>query len=66
MVLVSIISLIELSFALCLLMIFTRKCMTRFNLPINYHSDPESLLKKSRSRLSSLGSSGSYVQEIID
>jgi hypothetical protein len=42
-VLVSIISLTELSFAICLLMVFTGKCMTKFNLPANYHLDPESV-----------------------
>jgi hypothetical protein len=65
-VLVSIISLIELSFALCLLMVFTGKCMTGFNLPANYHSDLKSLLRKSRSRLSSPRSFRSYIREIVD
>jgi hypothetical protein len=40
--------------------------MTRFDLPTNYHSDPESLIRKSGSRFSSLGSSGSHVQDIVD
>jgi hypothetical protein len=40
--------------------------MTRFDLPNNYHSDPESLIRKSRSRFSSLGSSGSHVRDIVD
>jgi hypothetical protein len=40
--------------------------MTRFNLPANYHSDPESLISKSRSMLSSPRYSGSHVQEIVD
>jgi hypothetical protein len=40
--------------------------MTGFDLPANYHSDPESLIRKSQSRLSSPGSSGSHIQEIID
>jgi hypothetical protein len=40
--------------------------MTKFDLPTNYHLDPESLIRKSRSRLSSPGSSGSHVQEIVD
>jgi hypothetical protein len=40
--------------------------MTGFDLPANYHSDPESLIRKSRSRLSSPGSSGSHVREIVD
>jgi hypothetical protein len=47
-------------------MVFTRSCMTGFDLPANYHSDPESLIRKSRSTLSSLGSSRSHVQEIVD
>jgi hypothetical protein len=65
-VLASIISLIELSVALCLFMVFIGKCMTEFDLLTNYHPDLESLLRKSRSRLSSPGSSGSHVREIID
>jgi hypothetical protein len=40
--------------------------MTRFDLTGNYHSDPESLIRKSRSSLSSPGSSGSHVREIVD
>jgi hypothetical protein len=40
--------------------------MIGFDLPDNYHSDPESLIRKSRSRLSSLGSSRSHVREIVD
>jgi hypothetical protein len=40
--------------------------MTRFDLHANYHSDPESLIRKSRSRLSSPGSSRSHVREIVD
>jgi hypothetical protein len=40
--------------------------MIRFDLPANYHSDPESLIRKSRSRLSSPGSFGSHVREIVD
>jgi hypothetical protein len=51
---------------MCLCMVFTGTCMTRFNLPANYHSDPESLIRKSRSRLSSPGSSGSHIREIVD
>jgi hypothetical protein len=39
--------------------------MTGFDLPANYHSDLESLIRKSRSRLSSPGSSGPHVQEIV-
>jgi hypothetical protein len=62
----SIISLTDLSAAMCLFMVFTGSCMTGFDLPTNYHSDPESLIRKSRSRLSSPRSSGSHVREIID
>jgi hypothetical protein len=40
--------------------------MTGFDLLANYHPDPESLLRKSYSRLSSLGSSASRIREIID
>jgi hypothetical protein len=40
--------------------------MTGFNLLANYHSNPESLIRKSRSSLSSPGSSGSHVREIVD
>jgi hypothetical protein len=40
--------------------------MTRFDLPTNYHLNPESLIRKSRSRFSSQGSSGSHVQDIVD
>jgi hypothetical protein len=40
--------------------------MTRFDLPVNYYLDQKSLRKKSRSRLSSLGSFGSHVQEIVN
>jgi hypothetical protein len=40
--------------------------MTGFDLTANYHLDPESLIRKSRSRLSSTGSSGSHVREIVD
>jgi hypothetical protein len=38
-VLENIISLIELSVALCLFMVFTGKCMVGFDLPANYHLD---------------------------
>jgi hypothetical protein len=65
-VLVSIISLTKLSVSLCLFMVFTGKCMTRFDLPANYHPNLESLLRKSHSRLSSPGFSRSHVWEIID
>jgi hypothetical protein len=54
-ILMSIISLIKLSFALCLLMVFTGKCMTEFDLLANYHSDLESLLRKPRTRVPSPG-----------
>jgi hypothetical protein len=40
--------------------------MTRFDLLANYHLNPESLIRKSRSRLSSPVSSGSHVREIVD
>jgi hypothetical protein len=40
--------------------------MTGFNLPTNYHMDPESLIRKSHSRLSSPRSSGSHVREVVD
>jgi hypothetical protein len=36
-VLASNICLTKLSVALCLFMVFTGKCMTRFDLPANYH-----------------------------
>jgi hypothetical protein len=45
-ILTSIISLTDLSAALCLFMVFIGSCMTRFDLPVNYHSDPESLIRK--------------------
>jgi hypothetical protein len=47
-------------------MVFTGSCMTGFNLPTNYYLDPKSLIRMSQSRLSSLGSSRSHVQEIFD
>jgi hypothetical protein len=40
--------------------------MTGFDLPANYHSDPESPIRRSPSRLSSPGSSRSHVREIVD
>jgi hypothetical protein len=61
LILTSIISLTDLSTAMCLFMAFTGSCMTGFDLPPNNHSDLESLIRKSRSRLSSPGSSGSHV-----
>jgi hypothetical protein len=60
-ILATIISLIDLSAALCLFIVFTGSCRIRFDLPANCHSDLESLISKSRSRLSSLGSSRSHV-----
>jgi hypothetical protein len=65
-ILVSIISLADLSASLCLCLVFTGRCMTGFDLPANYHSDPESLIWKSRSRFSSLGSSRSHIRGIVD
>jgi hypothetical protein len=65
-ILTSIISLTDLSAALCLFIVFIWSCMTRFDLPANYHSDRESLIRKSRSRLSTPGSSGSHIWEIVD
>jgi hypothetical protein len=47
-------------------MVFTGSCMTRFDLTANYHSDLESLIRKSRSRFSSSGSFRSHVREIVD
>jgi hypothetical protein len=47
-------------------MVFTWSCMTKFDLPVNYHSDLESMIRKSCSRLSSPGSSRSHVREIVD
>jgi hypothetical protein len=49
-----------------LFMVFIESCMTRFDLLVNDHSDPESLIRKSHSRLSSQGSSGSHAREIVD
>jgi hypothetical protein len=40
--------------------------MTGFDLPTNYNLDPESLIRKYRSRLSSPESSGSHIREIVD
>jgi hypothetical protein len=65
-ILTSIISLTDLSAALCLFMVFIESCMTRFDLLVNDHSDPESLIRKSHSRLSSRGSFGSHAREIVD
>jgi hypothetical protein len=65
-ILTSIISLIDSSAALCLFMVFTGSCMIGLYLPANYHSDPKSLIRKSRSRHSSPGSSESHVRDIVD
>jgi hypothetical protein len=65
-ILTSIISLTDLSAALCLFMVFTESCMTGFDLPANYHSDLESLISRSRLWLSSPGSSGSHIRKIVD
>jgi hypothetical protein len=40
--------------------------MARFDLLANYNLDPESLIRKSRSRFFSPGSSGSHVRYIVD
>jgi hypothetical protein len=65
-IIVSIISLANLSGSLCLCLVFVGRCMTGFDLPANLLSDPESLIRKSRSRFSSLGCSGSRVRDIVD
>jgi hypothetical protein len=65
-ILTSIIILTDLSDDLCLFMVFIGTCMNGFDLPASYHSDPESLIRKSGSRISSLGSFGSHVREIVD
>jgi hypothetical protein len=65
-ILVCIISLPDLSASLCLCLVFIRRCMTRFDRPANYHSDLESQIRKSQSRFSSPGSSGSHVRDIVD
>jgi hypothetical protein len=65
-ILVSIISLTDLSASLCLFLVFTRRCMTGFDLPANYHSDLESMIRKSWSKFSSQGSSGSHVWAIVE
>jgi hypothetical protein len=65
-ILASIISLADLSTSLCLCLVFAGRCMTGFDLSANYHSDLESLIRKSRSRFSSPGSSGSHVRDIAD
>jgi hypothetical protein len=65
-ILASIISLVDLSAFLCLCLVFAGRCMTGFDLPANYHLDLESLIRKSKSRFSSPGSSGSHVWDIVD
>jgi hypothetical protein len=65
-ILASIISLANLSASVCFCLVFAGRCMTGFDLLANYHSDLESLIRKSRSRFSSPGSSGSHVQDIVD
>jgi hypothetical protein len=65
-ILISILSLTDLFAALCLFMVFTGSCMSRFNLPANYHSDLRSLIRKSSSWLSSPVSSRSHVWDIVD
>jgi hypothetical protein len=65
-ILTSIISLTDLSAVMYLFMVFTGSCMTGFDIPANYHSDPESLIRKSCSRLSSPGSFRSHVQKIVN
>jgi hypothetical protein len=65
-ILASIISLANLSASLCLCLVFIGRCMTGFDLLANYHSDLESLIRKSQSRFSSLGSSGSHIRDIVD
>jgi hypothetical protein len=66
MILASIICLAGLSASLCLCLVYTGGCMTGFDLPANYHSDLESLIRKSRSRFSSPGSSESHIRDIVD
>jgi hypothetical protein len=65
-ILASIINLTDLSTAMCLFMVFTGSCMIGFDLLTNYHSDLESLIRKSRSRLSSPGSFESHIRVIVD
>jgi hypothetical protein len=63
---VIIISLLDLSASLCLCLALAGRCMTGFHLPANYHSDLESLIRKSPSRFSSQGCSGSHILDIVD
>jgi hypothetical protein len=62
-ILASTISLTDLSASLCLCLVSTWRCMTVFDQPANYHSDPESLVRKSWSKFSS---PGSHVRDIVD
>jgi hypothetical protein len=66
LILASIISLVDLSATMCLCLVFAGRCMIGFELPANYHLDLESLIRKSRSRFSSPGSSGSHIRDIVD
>jgi hypothetical protein len=65
-ILTGIICLVDLFAAQCLFMVFIGSCMAGFDLLSNYHLDLESLIRKSRSRLSSPRSFGSHIQEIVD
>jgi hypothetical protein len=65
-ILASIISLVDLSASLHLCLVFAGRCMAGFNLPANYHLDPESLIRKSRSRFSSPRSLGSHIRDIVN
>jgi hypothetical protein len=65
-ILASIISFVDLSASLCLCLVFIGRCITGFDLLVNYNSSPESLIRKFQSRFSSPGSSGSHVQDIVD
>jgi hypothetical protein len=46
-------------------MVFARKCMIRFDLLVNYHSDLQSVLRKPHTIVPSPRSAGSIVREII-
>jgi hypothetical protein len=65
-ILTSIISHADLSAFLCLCLDFAGRCMTGFDLPVNYHLNLESLIRKSRSRFSSPESLGSHIRDIVD
>jgi hypothetical protein len=64
-ILANIISLTDLSASMCSYLVFTGRCMTRFDLPANYHMDPEAPIRESRSRFSSPGPLGSHVWDIV-